>query len=299
MSQTYRGIIPPLVTPLSDRECLDVHGFGALIEHVLAGGVHGIFVLGTTGEGPSLSHQLQREVVTKACEFVGGRIPVLVGITDPSFFESISLASHAAEAGASAVVLAPPYYFPAGQEELLEYLEELIPALPLPVMLYNMPAMTKLSYSPETIAQLASWPQVAGLKDSSGDINYFSTVRKLTQDVDDFAMLVGPEHLLDEVVRLGGDGGVCGGANVRPRLYVDLFEAAEKGSDTESLCEEVISLGRIYNVGDNPASSIVKGIKCALSLMNVCSPVMAAPFKEFGPDDVEKVRQLLDEILPS
>ncbi len=286
------------MTPLEDRDRLDVEGFEKLIQHVLHGGVHGIFVLGTTGEGPSLSHRLQRKVVSRACETVAGRVPVLVGITDPSFFESISLATHAAEAGATAVVLAPPYYFPAGQEELLEYLEELIPALPLPVMLYNMPAMTKLSYSPETIQQLADWPQVVGLKDSGGDIEYFAEVRKATREVKDFAMLVGPEHLLAPVVGLGGDGGVSGGANVRPELYVQLFEAAAAGQPTEELARQVASLGRLYSVGNNPASAIVKGIKCSLSLMGICSARMAEPFREFEPADVERIRQLLAEILP-
>jgi 4-hydroxy-tetrahydrodipicolinate synthase len=299
MDQPYRGIIPPIVTPLSDRDTLDREGFARLIEHVLAGGVHGIFVLGTTGEGPSLSHRLQREVVTQACELVRRRVPVLVGITDPSFFESISLAAHAHEAGADAVVLAPPYYFPAGQEELLEYLQELIPALPLPVMLYNMPAMTKLAYAPATVQQLASWPQVVGLKDSSGDIEYFNQVRQLTVDVPDFAMLVGPELLLADVIKLGGDGGVSGGANVRPQLYVQLYEAAVAGADTEALLKEVASLGRLYGVGNNPASAIVKGIKCALSLMGICSDRMAEPFRQFDADDVARIRQLLLEILPA
>ncbi len=298
MSQPYRGIIPPVVTPLIERDKLDVDGFSRLLEHVLAGGVHGIFVLGTTGEGPSLSHRLQREVVTCACQNVAGRVPVLVGITDPSFFESISLATHAADVGATAVVLAPPYYFPAGQEELLEYLEELIPALPLPVMLYNMPAMTKLSYAPDTVRHLADWPQVVGLKDSSGDIEYFTQVRELTRGVEDFAMLVGPEHLLAEVIQLGADGGVSGGANVRPELYVKLYQAAVSGTDTYGLLDQVHSLGRLYGVGKNPASAIVKGIKCALSLMGICNSRMAEPFREFQPEDVQKIEQLLTEILP-
>ena len=296
--QKFRGIIPPVVTPLADRDTLDVSGFGRLIEHVLDGGVHGVFVLGTTGEGPSLSHHLQREVVSQACQLVDQRVPVLVGITDPSFFESISLATHAAEVGATAVVLAPPYYFPAGQEELLEYLEELIPALPLPVMLYNMPAMTKLSYAPETVSELARWPQVVGLKDSSGDIEYFEEVRQHTLEVEEFAMLVGPEHLLTEAIKLGGDGGVPGGANVRPELYVQLYEAAASGGHTGTLTEQVKSLGRLYTVGNNPASAIVKGIKCALSLMGICSPRMAEPFREFGEADVARIQSLLEEILP-
>ncbi len=298
MTQKYRGIIPPIVTPLADRDRLDVDGFGRLIEHVLAGGVHGIFVLGTTGEGPSLSHHLQREVVSRACDFVAGRVPVLIGITDPSFFESISLATHACDAGATAVVLAPPYYFPAGQEELLEYLQELIPGLPLPVMLYNMPAMTKLSYAPDTVRLLADWPQVVGLKDSSGDIDYFAQVRQLTRDVNDFAMLVGPELLLPEAIRLGGDGGVSGGANVRPELYVQLYQAAVAGADTGPLLDQVRSLGRLYSIGNNPASAIVKGIKCALALMGICNGRMAEPFREFEPADVARIQQLLSEILP-
>lgn len=296
--QPYRGIIPPIVTPLSDRDTLDSEGLSRLIEHVLAGGVHGIFVLGTTGEGPSLSHHLQREVVSQACQCVDGRVPLLVGITDPSFFESISLATHAAEAGATAVVLAPPYYFPAGQEELLEYLQELIPALPLPVMLYNMPAMTKLAYAPETVRALADWPQVVGLKDSGGDLAYFRNVRECTREIDDFAMLIGPEHLLADAIALGGDGGVSGGANVRPDLYVRLYEAAVAGESTQALASQIQSLGRLYGVGNNPASAIVKGIKCALSLMGICSGYLAEPFRQFGPSDVAEIDRLLGEILP-
>lgn len=296
MNQRFHGIIPPLVTPLAERDVLDREGFERLIEHVIAGGVHGLFVLGTTGEGPSLSHHLQREVVTQAVQLVAERVPVLVGITDPSFFESISLATHAAETGADAVVLAPPYYFPAGQEELLEYLEELIPALPLPVMLYNMPAMTKLSYAPETIRRLADWPGVAGLKDSSGDLDYFRTVRKLTREIDDFSLLIGPEELLADAMAAGGDGGVSGGANVRPELFVRLYEAALAGEPTEQWMAEVASLGRLYTIGDNPASAVVKGLKCALSVMGICSSRMAEPFRGFDESERAQVEELLSEI---
>ncbi len=105
-----RGIIPPMVTPLLDRDTLDVPGLERLIEHILRGGVHGLFVLGTTGEAPSLSHRLRRELVERTCRQVNDRVPVLVGITDTAFVESVQMACIAAEAGASAVVLAPPYY---------------------------------------------------------------------------------------------------------------------------------------------------------------------------------------------
>src|SRR5688572_18307479 len=117
----YRGIIPPIVTPLKDRDTLDVAGLENLIAHMLAGGVHGIFALGTTGEAPSLSYRLRREMVERTCKLVGGKVPVLVGITDTSFVESVELAKVAAGHGAKAVVLSAPYYFPVGQPELLEY----------------------------------------------------------------------------------------------------------------------------------------------------------------------------------
>src|SRR5262245_34459383 len=105
LPKPFRGIIPPLATPLLDRDRLDPARLERLIEHVLAGGVHGVFILGTTGEGPSLSYRLRMEVIDQTCAMVAGRVPVLVGITDTSFVESVQLAEHAAEAGAQAVVL--------------------------------------------------------------------------------------------------------------------------------------------------------------------------------------------------
>jgi len=102
---SLRGIVPPLVTPLIDRDQLDIPGMKRLVEHVLGGGVHGLFILGTTGEAPSLSYHLRRQWIDMVCELVAGRVPVLVGITDTSFFESFSLAKYASQAGANAVVL--------------------------------------------------------------------------------------------------------------------------------------------------------------------------------------------------
>jgi len=140
-----------MVTPLRARDELDVAGLERLIEHILSGGVSGLFILGTTGEGPSLSYRLRRELITLACRQVRGRVPVLVGITDTAFVESVNLARHAADAGADALVLAPPYYLPPGQPELQEYLEHLAAELPLPLFLYNMPGLTKVQYEIECL----------------------------------------------------------------------------------------------------------------------------------------------------
>ena len=188
----YYGIIPPMVTPLEDWDKLDYHGIEKLINHILKGGVHGLFVLGTTGEAPSLSHQLRKEVIKRTLDQVGTKVPVLVGITDTSFIETINIAEFAAEAGASAVVLAPPYYFPAGQFELIEYIEHLVQRLPLPLFLYNMPTHTKMIFEPETVKKASELPGVIGLKDSSGNMVYFHHLQQLFRDQDDFKLFVGP-----------------------------------------------------------------------------------------------------------
>jgi 4-hydroxy-tetrahydrodipicolinate synthase len=176
MTTTYAGIIPPLVTPLTGRDALDVAGLEKLVEHVIAGGVSGIFILGTTGEGPSLSYRLRRELIERACKLVRRRVRVLVGITDTAFVESVNVAQWAAEAGADAVVLAPPYYLPEGQPELREYLDCLVPELPLPLFLYNMPALTKVQYELDTLRHAMENPRIIGLKDSSGNMPTFTVL---------------------------------------------------------------------------------------------------------------------------
>ena len=294
----YYGIIPPMVTPLEDWDKLDYHGIEKLINHILKGGVHGLFVLGTTGEAPSLSHQLRKEVIKRTLDQVGTKVPVLVGITDTSFIETINIAEFAAEAGASAVVLAPPYYFPAGQFELIEYIEHLEQRLPLPLFLYNMPTHTKMIFEPETVKKASELPGVIGLKDSSGNMVYFHQLQQLFKDQDDFKLFVGPEELLGETLVLGGHGGVCGGANLIPELYVSMYETS-KGGDLKKmgeLHERIMQVSSsIYSVGKYK-SSYLKGLKCALSIMDLCNDFMAEPFHKFRETERGIIRQHLIEL---
>jgi len=294
----YYGIIPPMVTPLEDWDKLDYHGIEKLINHILKGGVHGLFVLGTTGEAPSLSHQLRKEVIKRTLDQVGTKVPVLVGITDTSFIETINIAEFAAEAGASAVVLAPPYYFPAGQFELIEYIEHLEQRLPLPLFLYNMPTHTKMIFEPETVKKASELPGVIGLKDSSGNMVYFHQLQQLFKDQDDFKLFVGLEELLGETLVLGGHGGVCGGANLIPELYVNMYETSKTGdlkkmSELHEIIMQVSS--SIYSVGKYK-SSYLKGLKCALSIMDLCNDFMAEPFHKFRETERGIIRQHLIEL---
>ncbi|HOB34068.1 MAG TPA: dihydrodipicolinate synthase family protein, partial [Verrucomicrobiota bacterium] len=229
MRRRFEGIIPPIVTPLCGRDELDAAGLERLIEHVLAGGVHGLFLLGTTGEGPSLSYRLRRELIERACMQVRKRVPVLVGITDTAFEESVNMARIAANAGADAVVLAPPYYMPGAQPELQEYLEHLLPELPLPLLLYNMPSLTKVAYEVETVERAMDHEGIVGLKDSSGNMPYFHRLMALRGRRPDWSLLMGPEELLFDALIVGAQGGVTGGANVFPKLYVAMLRAAWAG----------------------------------------------------------------------
>jgi len=276
------GIVPPMITPLLGRDQLDIAGLERLLERVIAGGVHGVFMLGTTGEAPSLSYRLRREVIDRACQFVRGRVPVIVGITDTSVVEAINLARHAAAAGAQAVVTAAPYYFPEGQPELLEWAQQLVPDLPLPVYFYNMPQMTKVTLEPETIRQLTQLDGIAGLKDSSGDVSYYQKLVEVAKARTDWRVFVGPEHLLVETLRLGGHGGVNGGAQIDPALLVGLYDATRRGDNAtvERLQARLVQLGEIYRVGQY-ASTVIKGVKCALNLLGICSGEMAEPFRAF------------------
>jgi dihydrodipicolinate synthase/N-acetylneuraminate lyase len=263
----------------------------------LAGGVHGLFLLGTTGEGPSLSYELKYEMVKKSCEIIDGRVPVLVGITDTSFAESIRLAKHAAACDADAVVLAPPYYFPAGQAELLEYFEHLAPRLPLPLFLYNMPSMTKVTIDVNTLRKASEIDNIVGFKDSGGNmIKYHEYIRAM-QDKPDFSMLIGPEELLGESILFGGHGGVAGGANIKPHLFVDMYEAAVAGdlNKIKKLQREIFTLRELYSCGQY-SSTFIKGVKCALNCMGICSDFMAEPFHAFRQTERNKIKALLAKI---
>jgi 4-hydroxy-tetrahydrodipicolinate synthase len=296
MSSRFAGVIPPLVTPMSARDRLDHAGLERLVEHVIGGGVHGVFVLGTTGESPSLSHALRREMVSRTVHHVNRRVPVLVGITDTSFVETVQLAKFAAECGADALVLSTPYYFPAGQTELKYYVDELIPHLPLPVMLYNIPSLTKVSFEIATLEALAGHDRIVGLKDSSGDMEYFGQALTLKRLRPDWTVLIGPEAMLARALQMGGDGGVAGGANVLPKLFTDLLSAVQRGDASwVGLQKQVEQFQSIYDVGKY-ASRYIKGTKCALSLLGICDDFLADPFHRFRPEDRQRVAERLRAI---
>lgn len=297
-SLSLRGIVPPLVTPLAIDDELDRAGLERLIERVLGGGVSGLFVLGTTGEGPSLPYRTRTELIATACELARGRAPVLVGVTDTSLAEAVEMANIAGEAGADAVVMAPPCYFHIDQEDLERAARRLAAESPLPVMLYNMPSLTKTVFEPETVRRLLDEPKIVGIKDSSGDLGYFRRLCEVRRRRPDWSVMAGPEHLLSQTVALGGDGGVCGGANLFPELFVRLYEASveEDHAATASLRAVVERLGALYCLAPNPALAVIQGVKAGLAVRGVCSADLCAPFSPLGVEEMKLVDRILDDV---
>ena len=296
MKLPLKGIVPPMITPLTESGELDLIGLEKLVEHLVSGGVHGIFILGTNGEGPSLSYALRKEVISKTCKYVNHRVPVLVGITDTSFEGSIDIANYSKEVGADAVVVAPPYYFPVSQAEMREYLENLIPELSLPLMMYNMPSHTKMQLSLETVKRAKELGAI-GIKDSSGDMAYFYALVEEFKDSPDFSIITGTELFIPESIINGGDGAVAGGANFFPKLYVDLYEASlvnDKEAITELRKKVIKVYDTIYSVGKH-SSRITKGTKTALSVMGICNDYMAQPLRKFKAAERKKIKEYIED----
>ncbi|MCA9260554.1 MAG: dihydrodipicolinate synthase family protein [Planctomycetales bacterium] len=292
------GIVVPMCTPLVGNDQLDREGLQRLTESLLAAGVGGLFLLGSTGEGPSVNDSTKRDLVRRVCQQTAGRVPVLVCVTDAAWGDALSLARHAADCDADAIVFAPPYYFKPSQRDLYEFASQLIDASPLPTVLYNMPGFTHCEFEAETVKRLLDDSQVIGVKDSSGDLDYFEAIAGLVRQRDDCSLFMGPEELLSQAMSLGADGGVCGGGNVQPQLFVDWHRALAEGrlDDAATLQRRVAELGKIYRVPSDATSPFIVGIKTALELSGVCSGMPALPSQRPSRAQREEIASKLVEI---
>lgn len=295
--QTVSGIIPPLVTPMTSDLKFDKDAFTRLIEHVIEGGVHGLFIIGTNGECASLSANIRKQAIETATEVSSGRVPVFVNISTSSYLETLQLADISAKSGADFVVLSPPYYFSMARIELERYFDMVARESSLPLFLYNAPQYTHNEITPETVAQIESHKNIAGIKDSSGDLNYIK--RLLDQRKDEkFSILIGYEMIMGECILKGCNGGVNGGANVFPKLFVNMYNAASDKNPQEmekwqSLIRKVYH--NLYEVHDSPMG-IIMGLKYALSRKGIIDGNMAMPvYSDFSDHQKEIIDKFLEE----
>jgi 4-hydroxy-tetrahydrodipicolinate synthase len=295
----FSGVIPPLVTPLSAHDKLDVEAVDRVVDHVISGGVSGVFVLGTTGEGPSLSYRTRYEVVERACSTAEGRVPVLVCVTDSSLAESLYLAEHAASCVATAIVAAAPFYYPVSQSALIRWFQQLADESALPLMLYNMPGCVRVNLDMDTVVTLSRHPNIVGIKDSSGDMEYFGQLCTQFAGQKGFSVMMGPEERLSDAVAAGANGGVCGGANLLPELYVNLYKAAVKGDAAEvTRLNQVVEMvfSTIYRDA-NGQMNLIPALKQAMSHCGLCSEVVAPPLYVVESDHRKQIADGLSELM--
>jgi 4-hydroxy-tetrahydrodipicolinate synthase len=287
-----RGIITAMVTPLKDQQTLDYAGLERLIEHLIAGGVHGLFPLGTTGEASALPRELRYELIEIVCRQAAGRVPVMVCVTDNSLVEATRMAHKAKECGAAAISSAPPFYYSITQDEILRYFEKLASQSGMPLLLYNAPGKAHHTIEPGTVQRAAEIENVIGIKDSRLSMSYFHEVRARLAGRDDFTLLIGPEDLLAECVLFGGHGGMAGGSNIYPRLFVDLYNAAAAGDMARvgPLHQEAIAFCRAVFHGNNP----LRGLKHGLAYLGICSSVLTEPLVEYSADERAAVERYID-----
>ena len=228
-----RGVVPPLLTPLTTAGGVDGGALGALIDHVLGAGCSGLFALGGCGAGPWHTAEDRRAAVRAAVRAAAGRAPVLVGVVLPATRPAVAAARQAADEGADAVVVGSPYYFDVDPAAQGRHVDAILGAVPLPALLYNIPQCTHRRLLPETVAALAAEPRILGLKDSAGDFPAFLDFVAIKTKRPGFKVLQGNELLMAPSLQHGGDGLIPGLANVDPALFVALRQAAaEEDADT-------------------------------------------------------------------
>jgi 2-dehydro-3-deoxy-D-pentonate aldolase len=298
-TEPLSGIMVPMITPLMDNRTLDINGLERLIEHIINGAVSGLFILGTTGEGPSLSSDLRHELIERVCRQVDKRVPILVSISDTAVTESLRLADKAAYHGAYAVVSTPPYYYPVDQSDLVDYFGYLSHRLELPLYLYNMPSHTRVVLEPETVRNIADNKNVIGLKDSSANFVYFQNLLHVMRELPDFSLTVGPEEGLMQSILAGANGGVNGGANMFPHLYVKMYEAAVSRDFEKMISLQKIVLkisAGIYNT-DRSKSAYLRGLKTVLSLMGICNDFLSEPLRQLGKQERAAIDRNYQELV--
>ena len=248
---SLKGVIPPMISPLTSGGEVDVPATEKLVSHLIGAGVSGIFVLGSSGEGPWLTAAKQRQVVETAVRAAAGRVPVLVGVLEPSTERVLEGIEAVQQAGGDGVVVTTPYYFATDDAAVFRHLEAAARASELPTVLYNIPQMTHNTLSVPVVRDLLTLDNVIAIKDSAGDFDRFSDLLHLKKERAGFSVLQGAEKMADKALLAGADGVVPGLANIAPELFVGMVERAAAGDRVavERLQQQALALWELHTHG--------------------------------------------------
>lgn len=289
---TPHGVIPALVTPLDESGNLLEPNLRTLLDHVIDGGVHGVFVLGSSGEIYGLTDAQKQRVVEITVEHVAGRVPVYAGASEITTRDCVKTARMAAEVGGvDALSVLTPYFVTPTQSELITHFREIAAATDLPVLLYNHPGRTKVGFSIPTVQELAKVDNIVGIKDSAGDMSM--TADYIQETPDDFRVFVGRDTLIHAGLCHGADGAIASTANIAPHIVAGIYDAYRRGDLAESLAlqKRLSPLRRLVDVATFPVV-----IKEALRLAGVDAGVCLAPARELAPEHRVALAEVVREL---
>jgi len=280
------GIVVPLATPLHADESVDDAGLRRLVQHVLRGGVNGVFVMGSTGEFAAVTDSERRRAVEVVVDEVKGKVPVLAGVGDSSTRRALGRVDEAQGLGVDALVAIMPYYHTVNtMEEAKAHFEAIAKAASLPVLMYNIPQRIGVSLTIDVVTDLREVSQIVGIKDSSEDFNRFQAMIRMGSAA--FRVFQGSELAGAASLLMGAHGCVPGMANLAPKLWVAIYEAGHQGNveRVRELNRAASELNRIYSF---EGSSPIGGLKAALEMIGICQPYPARPMSR--PDTHARAR---------
>lgn len=288
----YHGVVVPMVTPVTADEKLDEPATRRVIEHLIAGGVHGVFVLGTTGEAASISSKMGQKLVDVTVDQVGGRVVTYAGIGGNCLTDSVDAAEAYFRQGMAAVVAHLPSYYPLSPEEQFKYYTTLADRIPGPLMLYNIPKTTHLSIPVDVIAHLSGHPNIVGVKDSENDRDRLRALMQAVGKRSDFTVFVGVSALSQEALFLGADGTVPSPAHLAPELCVNLYKLAREGDVAGAkVCQAQLNeVAALYTENRTLGQSLA-ALKAALGELSLCGPSMLPPLHALSGAEQASLRR--------
>lgn len=268
------GAMVALATPLDASGGLDEAGLRCLLDRVVTGGVRGVSPVGSTGEGARLRTAQRLRVTRLVRTLVPADMPVVPAVPVTDLASARSELEELGKLGVTAALVAPPAYFPLPDADVLRLYLDLADTSSVPIVIYNIPAFTKIAVAPEVVARLAGHPCVVGIKDSSRDMEYLHQVLYAVPDATDFRVLTGTDTLLVASLVMGAHGTIAASANVAPQLGVAICEAVAGGdlSRARELQQRLSRLVAACRRGAPPT-----GWKAALAVLGVCGDHLAPP----------------------
>jgi 4-hydroxy-tetrahydrodipicolinate synthase len=283
----FKGAIVAIVTPFKKGR-VDEEALRALIEMQISNGTDGIVPCGTTGESATLSHEEHDRVIEITIEAVRKRVPVIAGTGSNSTAEALRLTRHAYEAGADGALMVTPYYNKPTQEGLYQHFQAIAAEVPIPVILYNVPGRTGGNLLPETVARLASVPNIVGIKEASGSLKQIMDVIHLCPD--DFSVLSGDDAVALPVLAMGGNGVISVFANVAPADMSGMIDAYEAGdmAKARKMHYHMLPLMDALFIETNPIP-----VKAALAMMGLIEYEFRLPLCRLSQANEDKLRNIL------